>query len=88
MLGLDMLLATVIKALGLNPEEVQKQLSDFITFVRGKINEFDCRLAQMEQQQKEIHAMLLRQQGEPSNSKKEVSALLAKVSVEQSEIKQ
>lgn len=57
-LGMEMLIKTAVKALGLEPELIEAQWNELRGFAIHSLKNFDMRLAQMEQKQNEIHAML------------------------------
>ena len=59
MTGIESLLATCIKAIGLDPKVLIAQMSGFIEHVYTKLADFDRRMKSQEELMREIHTLLL-----------------------------
>jgi len=55
-LGMEMLVSTLIKAMGLNPEETIEQAKKFAIDIIGQVKQFDARLSQIEQDNAALRA--------------------------------
>jgi hypothetical protein len=79
-LGMEMLVGTVIKAIGLNPDEVIAQAKNFADQIITQVKNFDNRLTILEKQnahlieQNAVFVDALKAQGLVSESLKKVSA--------------
>jgi hypothetical protein len=55
-MGMEMLVSTVIKSLGIDPEVLISQGTEFTKQIAGKIKEFDVRLYDLENQNAQLIA--------------------------------
>lgn len=53
-MGMDMLIKTAIKSLGIDPEVLLAQLAQWLKWGESRINDFDARLRDMEATQSEL----------------------------------
>lgn len=56
MSGMDMMVNALLKATGVNPQEIMAQAQQVLMFAKMKVDEFDQRLQVMERMVQEIHA--------------------------------
>lgn len=56
MSGMDMMVNALLKATGVNPQEIMAQVQQVLMFAKMKVDEFDQRLQVMERMVQEIHA--------------------------------
>lgn len=53
-MGMDMLIKTAIKSLGIDPEVLLAQLAQWLKWGESKINDFDARMRNMEDINREL----------------------------------